>query len=291
MDDKQHSLFSFLILIWILVFCPQAHAIKSLNQINFTLDQIREKIIVIKKKENIEEAQKLRILYAYYETEDNLEEIESFENQIESVKAQQKSLPDEINQLKQRITKQAQKKKNQKQENFSNYRNDELEQRLFIEKSNLTELNADISYLDVQIAEQIHRPQQIREQIAELKKFRDDTYKEQLTLSKQISNKHEINARQMQFDSRLYNVYKQLSLLDLEDSVHPVKREAQKLELQWLKTQVEHKARLIKQIDDVLTNSRQKEIDKVHEELKLILKHTENKHQTIYRQQNSTLTA
>ena len=64
-----------------MLFCPPAHAIKSLKQIDFTLPQIREKIKVIKHKDNIEEPQKLKILYAYYETEDNLEEIETLKKE------------------------------------------------------------------------------------------------------------------------------------------------------------------------------------------------------------------
>ena len=76
MDGKLHSLFSFLILVWILIFCPPVYSGNSLNQLNFTLNQIREKIKIIKNKENIEEPQKLRILYALYATEDNLEEID-----------------------------------------------------------------------------------------------------------------------------------------------------------------------------------------------------------------------
>ncbi|MCK5189285.1 MAG: hypothetical protein KAR12_04450, partial [Methylococcales bacterium] len=61
MEGKPHSLFSFLILVWIIVFCPPVHAIKSLNQIDFSLTEIREKIKVIKNKDNIKEPQKLRI--------------------------------------------------------------------------------------------------------------------------------------------------------------------------------------------------------------------------------------
>ena len=281
MEGKPHSLFSFLMLLWILVFCPPAHAIKSLNQIDFTLDQIREKIQIVKKKENIEEPQKLRILYAYYETEDNLEEIETFENQLISDQAQLKSFPDEINQLKQRITKVSQQIDPRKQEKFSHYRNDELEQRLFIEKSHLNELDADISYLEVQIAKQRQRPQQNRKQISELKKLRDDTYKEQLALTGQITNKQELNARHMQIDSRLHNLNANLSLLDMENIIHPLKTQKEKLELQWIKIQEEHKSNLIKRIEDVLTKSRQKEIDKVQEELELVLKQTENKHTAI----------
>ncbi|MCK5190312.1 MAG: mechanosensitive ion channel protein MscS, partial [Methylococcales bacterium] len=227
------------------------------------------------------EPQKLRILYAYYETEDNLEEIETLENQIKAIQTQLKILPDEINQLNQRIDKESQQTKPQRQERFSHYKNDELEQRLFIEKSNLNDLNSNISHLDAQIAEQTQRPQKIREQITELKKLRDDTYKEQLALSNQISNKHELNAHQMQFDSRLHKLYENLSLLDLENIIHPLKSKAHKLELQWLKIQEKHRSHLIDRIDEVLTKGRQKEIDKVQDELELKLKQTENKHTVI----------
>ena len=281
MDGKLHSLFSFLILVWILIFCPPVYSGNSLNQLNFTLNQIREKIKIIKNKENIEEPQKLRILYALYATEDNLEEIETFGNQLGINHVQLKNLPDEINQLKQLITKTTQQLKPQKQEQFSHYRNSELEQRLFIEKSNLNDLNSKVSYLEVQIAEESRRPRQDRKQKAELKKRREDTYKEQLELTSQITNKQELIARHMQIDSRLHNLHANLSLLDIENIIHPLKIHKQKLELQWLEIQEDHKSSLIKRIEDVLSKSRQKEIDKVQEELELILKQSKNKHTVI----------
>ena len=112
-----------LLLFFLMSLLLQTHplqvlAAKSVNQTEITLASVRKKIDTVKNKANIEEALRLRILNAYYASEDNLEELLTLELQIQEAQTQLKNLPAEIKQLEKRISKEENQYKNQKQEKF-----------------------------------------------------------------------------------------------------------------------------------------------------------------------------
>ncbi len=251
------------------------------TQTEQALQSVREKISDIKAKPNLEESLKLRILNIYYAAEDNFEDLQSFEQQIQEDQKQLKSLPVEIKQLERRVADTQAQLKTQKPEKFSLYPTDELEQRLIIEKSSLNDLKSSMSRLELQIAEQLKLPQQIREQVPEIKSLQNSTLQEQSTLSNAVQNKLELDAKQMQLDSRARKLAAQLTLLDLENLVYPLRSQAQKLQLQLQTLQSEQLSTLIKNIDDYLIERRQQEIDKAQAALIQAEKEAAGKHPVI----------
>ncbi len=251
------------------------------KQTEASLAIIRDKIEAINKKSNLEETLKQRILNAYHATETNLEEQLILEQQIQVIQSQLKNLPIEIKQLEKRIHETEEQFKTELEDNFSLDPNDDLEQRLIIDKSNLNELKSSINRLEVQIDEQLKRPQQIREQIAEAKTMQANIQQEQVALSKLALSKQEINARQAQLDSRADKLTVTLNKLELENIAYPLSLEAKKLELQLLNLQSKQRSNLVKQVDGFLIEQRQQEIEKEQAILIQAQRETAGKHPVI----------
>ncbi len=246
-----------------------------------SLADVRGNIDAVKNKPNIEEALRIRILNAYYASEDNLEELLILQQQIPEDQRQLKNYPSEIKRMERRIEKITKHLKNQKKENISSHPNDELEQRLINEKSSLNELMSSISQLEIQIGIQLKRSQKIREKIAAIKENQINTQQKQITLDNLTSNKQELAARQTQLDSRLRKLNAILTRLDLEKIIFPLREQAQTLELQLLHLQREQVTSQVKRIDDLLIERRQLEINKVQVELIQAQKDASGKHPLI----------
>ncbi|WP_305908800.1 mechanosensitive ion channel domain-containing protein [Methylomarinum sp. Ch1-1] len=273
---------SFVLLFFILQYHPLlVQAAKHRASSDITLSSVRDNIEAIKHKTNLAEALKLRLLNAYYAAEDNLEELQMLEQQIQEAQEQLKTLPTEIKQLEKRIEVSEEQLKTQKAEDFSLYPSDELEQRLIIEKSNLNELQASISRLEMQLDEQLKWPQKIREKTAESKSLQVSLQQEKSALSTLIENPQELEARQDQLDSRSRKLNANLTWLEIENLVYPLRVQAKKLELQLLSLQVEQSSKLIKDIDDYLVERRQQEIEKAQTALIQAQKEADGKHPLI----------
>ncbi len=245
------------------------------------LKTVREKIALNKEKENIDEALRLRILNALYAAEDNLEEMATFEQKIQDGQKQLKTLPAEIKQLTKRIAEKEKQLIAQKTENFAVYPTDELEQRLIIEKSSQNELKSKVSELEMQLAEALKLPQQIREQTAAIKSAQANLKEEQMGLASLVQNKQELDARQAQLDSRSRKLNTNLAWLDLQNIVNPLQVEALKQELQLTNLQSERLTALIKSIDDFLIERRQQEIEQAQADLLQAEKEASDKHPVI----------
>jgi potassium efflux system protein len=251
---------------------------KSLESIEVSLTKVREKINTIKNKPNIDEELSLRILNPYYAAEDNFDELLILDQQIRKERSQLKKLPTEIQQLEKRIKKAEKNLKNKKTENFSLAPIDELEQRLVFERSNLNLLMSSISQLEIQRAEQLKRPQQIREQMAEIRNEQIKSRHEQSLVTSLVSNKQELLARQTQLDSRLRKLNAMLTQLDLENIAYPLRDQAQTLSLQLLNLQSEPITTLVNALDNFLTDQRQQEISDEQAELIQAQKELTGKH-------------
>lgn len=239
-----------------------SQAAPQTSQSSASLALVREKIDAIKDKSGIDEALRTRILNAYYAAEDNLEELQVVEQKTQDLQQMLKTLPVENKQLERRIAQEEKQSKEKKPENFSSYPTDELEQRLIIEKSNLNELKTTISSLELQQAELLKRPQQIREALADLKNIQNNTQQELATLSTLVINKQELDARQLQLDTRTRKLNTKVASLELENIVYPLMVEKQKRDLDLQNLHSEQLSALVKSIDDYLTERRQQEIDK-----------------------------
>jgi potassium-dependent mechanosensitive channel len=245
------------------------------------LNSIKEKIDSVKNKAGMEEAQRIRILNAYYAAEDNLEELLSFDKQIADIQQQLKMLPAENKRYEQQIAELEQQLRNNGRENYAIYPTDELEQRLIIERSNRNELNTNISRLETKLAELAKRPQKIREEIAQIKSTLSSTKDEIANLSSVITNKQESDARQLQLETRVRKLNVTISRLELENMVNPGLIETLKSELRLLSLQSDIISTLVKNIDTFLMERRQQDIVKAQDELMRAKKEAESKHPVI----------
>lgn len=244
----------------------------------YSLADIQQRIQAVKDKQNLSEDLKNRILSAYYESEDNLNELQAQESQAESFKQAMTSVPLEAKQLARQIAEAENNLKNRKPEKFALYPTDELEQRLIIEKTKLSDFDAEISRVESQISEQINRPQLIREKIAEIKNKQQE---QQALASKTGENLTEKEARQIQLETRIRVLNATLKTLERESISDPVRLQTQKDRIHLLNLQREYQSQLIADLDSSLLERRQQEIDKEQAALLQAEKAAEGKHPLI----------
>lgn len=247
-----------------------------------TQADIQQRIQAIKDKPNLSEEVKKRVLSAYSESEDNLNEIQAQEAQAIVFKQTMNGLPMEAKQLARQIAEAEINLKNRKQEKFSIFPTDELEQRLIIEKTRLSDLDAEISRMEAQIGDLMNRPQMIREKISEIKSRQAATQQEQQNLTVRGSdNVAEREARQIQLDTRIRMLNSTLKTLELENIADPLQLQSQKDRMHLLNLQREQLSMLIADLDNFLLDRRQQEIDKEQAELLQAEKEAEGKHPLI----------
>ncbi|MGZ4960022.1 MAG: mechanosensitive ion channel domain-containing protein [Methylomonas sp.] len=247
-----------------------------------TQADIQQRIQAIKDKPNLPEELKKRILAAYYESEDNLDEIQGQEAQAEAFKQTMNGLPMAAKQLARQIAEAEINLKARKPEKFSIFPTDELEQRLIIEKTRLSDLDAEISRMEAQIGDLTNRPPMIRQKISEIKSRQTATQQEQQGLTARgEDNVAEKEARQIQLDTRIRMLNSTLKTLELENIADPLQLQSQKDRMHLLSLQREQLSMLIADLDNFLLDRRQQEIDKEQAELLQAEKEAEGKHPLI----------
>lgn len=92
----------------------------TVDKIKSSLVDVQGNIETYKNKSNIEETLRLRVLKAYYATEDDLDELLLIEQQIQEQQKQLKLLPAEIKQLEKQISKTEIDYKSKKKRRFYN---------------------------------------------------------------------------------------------------------------------------------------------------------------------------
>lgn len=235
---------------------------KQVNKL-ITLAEIQQKTQVIKDRQNLSEDLKARILASYYESEDNLNELLTQEAQAQAFKQSLTSLPLEAKKLQKQINETEASLKNRSQAKFSAFPTDELEQRLIMEKSRLSDIDAEITRTEGQISDLSNRPLLIREKIAEIKTKQTTAQQElQILAGKASDNLVEKEARQIALDTRLRLLNANLKALELENISDPMQLQLQKDRLHLLNLQREALILLLSELDGFLLERRQQEIDK-----------------------------
>jgi len=243
-----------------------------------TTAEIEQRIQLIKDKQNLPEELKNHILAAYTESLDNLNEAQSQEAQGESFKQAMSRLPLDAKRLLKQIADAEDKLKNRRQEKFSTFPTDELEQRLIIEKTALSDLDAEISRL----SDLLNHPQLLREKIAEIKNKQALSQQEQQDLSlRSLDNLFEKEAKQIRIDTRLRLLNSALKTFELENIGDPLQQQVYKDRLHLLNLQREQRSMLIADLDNFMLDRRQQEIDKEQAELQQAEKAAEDKHPLI----------
>lgn len=247
-----------------------------------TLADIQQRIQAVKEKQNLSEELKKRILSAYYESEDNLSELQTQDAMAESMKQAMNTLPLEAKQLARQIDDAEKSLKNRKQEKFAIFPTDELEQRLIIEKTKLSDLDGEINKVEGSIGDLQNRPQMLREKIAEIKSKQASSQSElQGLMNRGGDNLAEREALQVQLDTRLKLLNSSLKTLELENIGDPLRLQSQKDKIRLLNLQRELQSLLIAELDNFLLDRRQQEIDKEQAALQQAEKDAEGKHPLI----------
>lgn len=251
-----------LLLLCVNISLSYAAAQKQVNKL-ITLTEIQQKTQIIKDRQNLSEELKARILASYYESEDNLNELLTQETQAEAFKQSLTSLPLEAKKLQKQINETEASLKNRSPVKFSVFPTDELEQRLIMEKSRLSDIDAEISRTEGQISDLSNRPLLIREKIAEIKNKQTAAQQElQALAGKASDNLVEKEARQIALDTRLRLLNANLKALELENISDPMQLQLQKDRLHLLNLQREALILLLSELDGFLLERRQQEIDK-----------------------------
>ncbi len=237
------------------------HAAPSVNEKLISITSVREKISVIHAKTNIEDELKKRILGAYTSAAANLEEQLKHAQLLEESKLLQKGLPLKIQQLQKKIKEIENRLAKPELEQISLFPIDELEHRLVVKKTKLNEIKSSLSQLDNQISELLKRPQQIREQIAELGNLKIDVQQKLSVLHSLVKEPLELDAQQSLLDSRLKNLSTTLTKLNQENIGYPLLLQSLRLQQQLLNLQSEQLIYNIEKLDDFITKQQQKKND------------------------------
>lgn len=247
-----------------------------------TAAEIEQRMQSLKDKQNISEELRNRILAAYQESLDNLRELENQQTEAAELKRTSSSIPLEAKQLQAQIADAENQLKNRSPEKLAIFPTDEIEQRQVIEKTRLSDLDAEIARVENLVTELSNSPQMIREKISELKAKQASTQQEQQALTgKTMENLPEKEARQIQLDTRMRLLNSTQKTLELEYISNPMLLQLQKDHLQLLNLQRERLSLVIAELESYLLERRQQEIDKERAELLQAEKDAEGKHPLI----------
>ena len=285
-DFMKRAFSPTVLLIWISLWLLASNAAHSAPQKTgskvLTLAEIQQRIQAIKERQNLGEELKNRILADYYESEDNLSEVEAQENQADTFKQAMNNVPLESKRLLVQIAEAESNLKNRKPEKFAYIPTDELEQRLVIEKSRLSDLDAEIGRHESQVNDLVSRPQSIRERISEIKNKQAEILQEQQGLAtKNGLNLVEKETRQTVLETRVRLASSTLKTLELENLSAPTRLQLEKDRLHLLTLQREQLSMLVADLDNFLLDRRQQEIDKEQVALQQAEKEAEGKHPLI----------
>lgn len=269
--------------LWLGVTWAQGSNQKTQSLKVLSLLDIQQRIQTTKDKQNLAEELKNRILADYYESEDNLTELENQEARAEQLKQSMSSYSLDIKQLQRKIAEAETNLKNRRIEKYATFPTDELEQRRIIEKTRLSDLDAEIGRSEGQINELVTLPQVVRQRIADVKaKQAADIREQQTSLSHSLGIAvQEKEARQSLLETRIRLANSTLKTLELENLSAPMSLQLHKDQMHLLYVQREQLTLLIADLDNFLLDRRQQEIDKEQAALALAEKESEGKHPLI----------
>jgi len=280
----QFSKFGFFFSVAMLVFSINlAYAVNDgYTSKSVTVADIEQRIQTIKDKQNISDESKARILAAYQESADNLKESDRQEKRAEELKRLSSDIPSDSKRLQRQVTQAQNDLKNRKTQRFSQVPTDELEQREVIEKTKLSDLDAEIAHAESLISELTNSPKLVRDKISQFKAKQLAVQQEQqLLTSDTVENLQEMEAKQILLDTRTHLYNSTQKTLELENITNPIRLQFQKDQLQLLNLQREHLNLEIAELDSYLLERRQQKIDKEQAELLQAQKEAEGKHSLI----------
>ena len=272
--------------VWLLLLFLSVNLAQAANQKqrvkSVSSNEIQQRIQSIKDRQNLSDELKAQILTVYQESEDNLRELVNQDSQADSFKRLTTHFQEESKDLVVQIKAADNKLKNRKPEALAMLPTDELEQRKIIEKTRLSDLDAEIVQNQNRVNELSRSPQKIREKIAETKAKQLATQQDQENLARQNSgNQYVLEAEKILLETRLRLLNGTLKGLELEGISSPMQLELQNDRSQLLNLQREYQVLIIAELDNYLIERKQQEADKEHAALLQAEKEAEGKHPLI----------
>ncbi len=264
---------------WAEITAP--HSAQQSAAIAIDKDAVKARIDALNVREGIDEGIKSKVLKLYRSVEDNLANIEGFKTQVAEFKASLQQAPDTTKKLQKEIEQAQRRLSKQTVENFNNIPMEELEQRLILEKENLSNLDAQISKLENDLAVQNTRPQLIRQQLLTAKQELEAAQQKLAAASASPETKPEIEAKQMYLKVLIDARTAELKMLDVEAISNPARVELLKAELQLRNIQKSILSPVILAIENVMSERRQQEAREMQQALTQIEKETSGKHPLI----------
>ena len=168
-----------------------------------------------------------------------------------------KHAPEKIKKIQQEIEQNQQKISKPKLEDFTKIADQELEQRLILEKNKITELNDQQSKLEKALAEQNIRPDNIRTETIAARQSLEATQKKLETANKFNDSKLESEARHIYLETLVELYTTELKKLSVESSSNQVRVDLLKTELQWLNLQKNQQEPITNLLENLVNTRRQ----------------------------------
>jgi potassium efflux system protein len=242
-------------------------------------DTLKAKIDAINTREGIDEATKSKLLSIYQAAEDNLGNIEKFKARTADFKAAIKQAPEQTKKLQKELEQALLKVSKQKLEDFSRIPVEELEQRLILEKGNISNLDEQIKKLEGELAVENSRPQLIREEtVAAQQELEAAQKKLEDPAAGKAESKLEAEARLAQLKTLVDAHTAELKMLDVEAISNPARAELLKTRFQLLDVQKAALNPVVTAIENLSFDLRQQEAKQMQDALSQAEKAVSGKH-------------
>jgi potassium-dependent mechanosensitive channel len=243
-----------------------------------TQAQLKAKIEELNAKPGVGETVKLQLLPLYQSAQENLTSIESFAAKTAEFIAAIKQAPEKTKKLQREIGQGQQKLAKEQTEDFARIPDEELEQRLILEKEKISGYDDQIKQLEKELALQNDRPQLIRQETLAAQQALETAQKKLETAPTTPTSKELAEARQIQLSTQIELRNTELKMLSAEANSNLIRVELLNAELQLLNIQKELLNPTIAAIENLVNERRQIEAINLENELTQVEKTASSKH-------------
>jgi potassium-dependent mechanosensitive channel len=239
-----------------LVLAQENKVVPTGNHTETTSDQIQAKIDAVKAKQGMDEAIKTQLVNLYQSIRDNLNITQAYNAKVTEFEDALRQGPEKIKKLQLEFEQSQQKFAKQKPEDFARIGNQELEQRLLIEKNKATQINDQIDKLEKQLAEENNRPDSIRSDVTSARQNLQTAQKKQ---DKQIVGFDDPQAQEAYLRSTIDRYSTELKMLSVEANSFQVRTDLLKAELKRLNQLKSRQDPVVSAIEGLIDTRRQQE--------------------------------
>ena len=255
--------------------------VNSITGPEITQNQIKANIDELNTKPGVDEAIKAQLLLIYQSAQDNLANTASYTAKTAEFVAAIKQAPEKAKRVQREIGQGQQKLAKQKPEDFTGISDEELEQRLILEKEKINGLDEQAKKLEKELALQNDRPQLIRQETIIAQQALEAAQKK-LEIPARPTSKQEADARQIQQTTLIDARNAELKMLSAEASSNLIRVELLKAELQLVSIQKDLLAPAILAIENLVNERRQQAAINLENELAQAEKTASGKHSLIH---------